>query len=139
MKANLRVQTLGSAGKIWEDGDFETCKMDAYCHELSEEVEKERRLDPVRIVCCWEEQRENKKLGPNGDKIHEARLIMKYGGLTWTDPDKDENGVSFTRRVQHPKEMYFEKKRGANAYHILATRDDYDSECGQKVESGYNA
>ena len=37
-----------------------------------------------------------------------------------------DNDVHFTCRTQNPNEIYFEKKRGANGYHIFAMKGGYD-------------
>ena len=109
MKAQLSLKKLAAGGKLWEDDDFETCKMDAYCSEITDSLSTAGQVQPLRIVRCWVEGWEKKKVGPEGDSILEARLIRKYGGLQWTDPDPDEANVQYTRRTQHPDSMFFEK------------------------------
>ena len=46
----------------------------------------------VQVVCCWEEEWEKMKVGPSGHVKLEARLVRKYRGLKWLDPDKDKEG-----------------------------------------------
>ena len=36
MKCRNRVKKLSVAGVLWEDNDFESCKLDEYCHETEQ-------------------------------------------------------------------------------------------------------
>ena len=47
--------------------------------------------------------------------------MSKYGGLRWIDPDNN-----YTLRVAHPTNMAFNKQRGENKHHILATLEGND-------------
>ena len=51
----------------------------------------------------------------------QARLVRKYGGLQWLDPD-DEYSI----RTAHPDMMYFQKDRGNNRYVVFAMKEGYD-------------
>ena len=76
---------LSTAGKLWEDEDFQSMKMDAFCKEirdlLEEEVVEEEEEQPVWIPRLWKEKWEKKKLGPQGNQILEAHQMNKYSGL----------------------------------------------------------
>ena len=65
-------------------------KMDEHCKEIENalEIDKRIRKSKIRVVKTWVEGWENKVLGPSGDEVFEARLVCKYGGLKWFDPDK---------------------------------------------------
>ena len=71
-------------------------------------------------------------LGPSGEYIFEARLIRKYGGLEWFDPD---DNVEFTA---HPNKMHFEKRRGNNWYLILGILDGFNLDYDENHESNVN-
>ena len=122
-KAKARRAKLTSAGKLWDDEDFTFCKMDPLCNEIVESLRSDDLAagGDLRIFRAWEETWEQKRIGPNGDPLHEARLLKKYGGLVWLDPDNE-----FSRRTAHPEHMFFEKKRGNNRYHVFAIKDGYD-------------
>ena len=68
------------------------------------------------IFHAWVYTREKKNLGPIGDPLFEARLVMKHRGLKRLDTDNN-----YTLQVVHPNKMYFNKQREKNKYHILAT------------------
>ena len=113
---------LSSAGKLWSDDNFQGCKMDVFCNEIIDSLEAPQSNDgEVRIFCAWIENWERKNLGPTGDPIFGARLVSKYGGLKWLDPDNN-----YTLQVAHPNKMSFNKLRGDNKYHILATLEGCD-------------
>ena len=115
------IQQKKMAGKLWDNKDFEVCKMDPYCSEINEALKDKREEENIRVFRAWEESWEKKKVGPGGDYLLEAKLVKKYAGLKWLDPDSE-----MSRRVAHPKQMFFDKKRGNNQYHILACMDGYD-------------
>ncbi len=48
-KACARVEKLSSVGKLWEDADFKTMKMDLYCKDMWEALEVGAK-DPRRMV-----------------------------------------------------------------------------------------
>ena len=63
-RAQARAMKLSTAGKLWDDEDFESMKMDAFCKEirdsLDEEVVEEQDEQPVRIFRLWKEKWEKK-------------------------------------------------------------------------------
>lgn len=122
-RAKIKYARLSSAGKLWDDDDFIGCKMDGYCREIIESLETQvdNDVDDVRIFRAWVEEWEKKTIGPQGDVIFEQRLVRKYGGIKWLDPDNN-----FSVRVSHPERMSFTKARGNNKYDILATMNGYD-------------
>jgi hypothetical protein len=54
MRAQARMTRLSSAGKLWDDDNFASMKMDEYCKEIRESVHKEEV--PVWIVRLWQER-----------------------------------------------------------------------------------
>lgn len=114
-RARHKEKKLQAAGKIWTDEDFESLKLDVHCKEIIEKT-NEFAKPSVRIFRCWEEEWEKAKLGPNGDVVLEARLVHKYAGIKWLDPDN-----KYRVCEAHPDKMHFEKKRGNNQYLIFAT------------------
>ena len=55
MRAQARQSKLSSAGKLWDDKDFESMKMDHYCKEIKDSLETTDEREPLRIVRLWEE------------------------------------------------------------------------------------
>ena len=117
--AQARMTKLAAAGKLWEDDDFASMKMDPFCKEIKESLEAEQMEKEVRILRLWQERWELEKIGPNGNLILEARLTKKYKGLKFFDID-DNN------RVMTVHKMIFQKKRGNNLYHVFATMDGFN-------------
>lgn len=120
-RSRHREKKLLTAGKLWTDEDFESLKLDVLCKDV---VETALSLPnkPLRIFRAWEEEWEKVPISANGNDVLEARLVRKYGGIKWLDPD---NGHRLC--IAHPNNMFFEKKRGNNKYLIFATYKGYDT------------
>jgi hypothetical protein len=88
-RAQARMTKLAAAGKLWEDEDFASMKMDPFCKEIKESLQAEQTKKEVRILRLWQERWELEKIGPNGDLILEARLTKKYKGLKFVDIDEN--------------------------------------------------
>jgi hypothetical protein len=85
LRARARVAKLSSVGKLWEDGDFKTLKMDLYCKDMMEALEIDT-TQPKKILRNWQEtkekkRKEKKKLGPQGDILLRKWLKKKYVGF----------------------------------------------------------
>jgi len=126
MKAQTRITRMSCAGKLWTDDDFKCCKMDDFCGDIEANLAREKaaRDNEVRNFRAWQEQWEKKKLGPNGNKIFEARLLRKYGGIKFVDIDTTPHRVFKV----HPSTMWFEKERGNNHYSVVGILDGFDLE-----------
>ena len=94
---------LAAAGKLWDDEDFASMKMDPFCKEIKESIQAEQNEKEVRILKLWQERWELEKIGPNGNSIWEARLTKKYKGLKLVDIDEN-------KRVMTAHKMIFQKK-----------------------------
>ena len=124
-----RMKTLTKVQKLWNEKDFESLKLNSFCLELGVETQVEK--DKVhRNFRAWEERWEKKTIGPKGDVVQEARLLRKYGGIKWFNPDRN---MVFTARTDM---MYFEKKRGDNQYHIFGVADGYDLKVDRDKQPG---
>ena len=129
LKAEARGRTLAQVQKLWSEKDFASLKLNSLCLELG--VETQMESEKVnRIFRAWEETWEKKKIGSTGDKVQEARLLRKYGGLKWKNPDKN---VVFTGRTE---KMIFEKKRGNNQYHVFGVADGFDLDVEKEKQPG---
>jgi hypothetical protein len=126
MKAQMRITRMSCAGKLWTDDDFKCCKMDDFCGDIEADLAREKaaRNNEVRNFRAWQEQWEKKKVGPNGNKIFEARLLRKYGGIKFFDIDTTPHRVFKV----HPSTMWFEKERGNNHYSVIGILDGFDLE-----------
>jgi hypothetical protein len=113
---------LSSAGKLWDDDDFESMKMDEYCKEIRESVDKEEI--PVQIVRLWQERwKTSRRLGPRGDPILEAKLNKKYQGLKLIDMDSPDLKVLTVHTS-----MVFRKKHGDNKYDCVCILPGFNLE-----------
>lgn len=124
MRGQIRTTKLSSAGKLWDEKDFQSMKMDEYCKEIEDglQVDKAVRSGKTKIFKAWRERWEMEKIGPNGDIVLEAWLLRKYGSIVWFDPDSQQIFKA------HPTKMHFEKKRGDNQYNVFGMLEGYKVE-----------
>jgi hypothetical protein len=80
LRARARVAKLSSVGKLWEDGDFKTLKMDLYCKDMMEALEIDA-TQPKKILRNWQEMKEKKELGPQGGILLRKWLKKKHAGF----------------------------------------------------------
>lgn len=130
-RSRHRENRLRIAGKLWEDEDFQTLKLDFYCGEIVAAAQSLPSA-PVRIFRAWEEEWEKVPVGPGGDERLEARLVFKYRGLRWLDRDE-----GFRLVMSHPEKMFFDKKRGNNKYMIFATYEGFDNDKPLEEQGDY--
>jgi hypothetical protein len=55
-RAQARMTKLAAAGKLWEDEDFASMKMDPFCKEIKESLQAEQTEKAVRILRLWQER-----------------------------------------------------------------------------------
>ncbi len=118
-RAQAWMTKLAVAGKLWEDEDFASMKMDPFCKDIKESLQAEQTKKEVRILRLWQERWELEKIGPNGDLILEAHLTKKYKDLKFVDIDENN-------RVMTAHKMIFQKKCGNNVYHMFAMMDGFN-------------
>lgn len=131
-RAQARAMKLSTAGKLWDDDDFESMKMDMFCKDirdsLGDEVVEEQDVQPVRILRLWKERWEKKKQGPKEDQILEARLTNKYVGLKLCDIDEGN-------RLMTIHKIIFVKQRGNNGYQAFATLPGFNPNIGDNEDA----
>jgi hypothetical protein len=53
----LRWTALSAAGKLWDDNNFTSMKMDEYCKDLEAKVgDVDISMIPTRVVRLWQER-----------------------------------------------------------------------------------
>ncbi len=57
MRGALHQTDLSTAGKMWDDIDFVSMKMDEYCKDLEARVgDVDEPMIPTRVVRLWQER-----------------------------------------------------------------------------------
>jgi hypothetical protein len=110
--AQAKMINQATAGKLWDDGDFTSIKMDLYCRDIQELLQVEPL--PPRHVCLSKEQWETHTSGTNEDVKLKARLEKKYSGLHLYDKDYDSRLLTCAK-------IHFHKTRGNNRYCIFCS------------------
>jgi hypothetical protein len=55
-RAQARMTKLAAAGRLWEDENFTSMKMDPFCKEIKESLQAEQTEKGVRILRLWQER-----------------------------------------------------------------------------------
>jgi len=117
VKARAKAETLSSAGKLWEDADFKSLKMDEYCKDMVEALDANAR--PTKMFRNWQETWERKPVGANGDVLLLERLQLKYIGFKL-----DENEGDHRVFTVHAIELKKEPRR--KFYQLVAVTKEFD-------------
>ncbi|KAL3777223.1 hypothetical protein ACHAW5_007656 [Stephanodiscus triporus] len=115
--ARARAEKLSSAGKLWEDADFKSLKMDEYCKDMVEALDASAR--PTKMFRNWQETWERKPVGANGDVLLLERLQLKYIGFKL-----DENEGDHRVFTVHAIELKREPRR--KFYQLVAVTKEFD-------------
>ena len=131
-RAQAEINKRALAGKLWEDGDFASMKMDLFCKDIQESLEEsEEDVIPARHVQLWRERWEVHTKSPSEDKQLKEHLLRKYASLKLYDRDYDNRELTCIKR-------YFQKERNdANRYCILAAMAGYDPDKDDLDEENY--
>ena len=118
-KADARRERMARAGRLWNDDDFETMKLEQFGIDVDVLSGAKK---PKRIFRAWMEDWES----PDAEKgkfckIHETRLVQKYMGLKWLDADN--NNVLTTA---HTERVCHYTKGPYKGYWIVGTREGFD-------------
>ena len=118
MKARSRQEQMSSVGKLWTEEDFRCLKMDVFCGDIAESLEKDARMATMRIFRNWNERWQHPPdgLSPRGDDILEERIRKKFLGmkLLWS------NNLFWIHSV------VLRKKRGDNKYVLIAINESFE-------------
>ena len=92
MRGALRRTALSAAGKLCDDNNFASMKMDDYCKDLEAKVGNvDKPMIPTRVVRLWQERWEvPRRLEGKGHVQLVARMEKKYIGLKL---DETEEGL----------------------------------------------
>jgi len=102
---------------FWRDEDFETAAL----HEETKKSVKKHK----KVLRLWIEDWEKEAIRKKDDR-NETKLLQKYGGLVWEDPDC--GGMKFTACGTH---LHWQKKTARQkdfGYCIIGLREDYNED-----------
>ncbi len=108
------------AGVVWDDDDFKMLGLDPCCLLLDVATDDEIKWRPTCIFQAWLEDWEEVNTSVHGDVVLEQKILRKYGGLKFVNPD---SGKEFT---VHQDWASFEKEKGNNCYELFCTLDGFD-------------
>ena len=108
--ANNHGDTLKTT---WDDDDF----ADPGLEDASVGRTQERK---TRIFRAWLESWET-EVQAKQDPVNEAKLLQKYGGLLWVDPD---HGHTF---MASREQMHWSQMRGSRGYCVKGLLESYDN------------
>ncbi len=90
MRGALHQTALSTAGKLWDDNDFPSIKMDEYCKDLEARVgDVDEPMIPTTVVRLWQERWEvPQRPAGKGHAELIARMEKKYIGLKLDEMEK---------------------------------------------------
>ena len=118
IKSRAKQMKLSSAGKLWEENDFKSLKMDEYCKDMWESLDGEERH--WKMFRNWQETWEQKKIGPSGDVMLQEKLKVKYVGLK-LDENEGERRIFTIHAVQ------FVREHRKKYHRIVAVTIEFDT------------
>jgi Protein of unknown function (DUF 659) len=99
-KARALKEEKEQSTELWNEKDEEfQLGLENFEADEAHGVAQGRRLNPRRLFYAWREDWE-KLSEKNNDVIHEAKLLRKYGGLRWLDPDSKKMFVAETENME---------------------------------------
>jgi hypothetical protein len=101
----------------WDDDDFECLGLTKFGVNVDDLIGNKK---PKRIFCNWLEDWEEDIMYKQ-DPSNEHKLLKKYAGLSWYDPDQD---VVVTACTKH---MKFIRQRKIREYNVPVYFEGYDS------------
>ena len=119
VKARAKQTKQRFAGKLWEENDFKSIKMDEYCKDVWQSLDGADKR-PIRVFRNWQETWEKKKLGPTGNVMLHEKLKVKYVGLKL---NKNEG----YHRIFTVHEVQFVRETQRKYYRIVAVLKEFDT------------
>ena len=101
--------------KIWTDEDFNV--------ECNQEKLLPVNAKPRRIFKAYVEEWEQAAIVKR-DIVNETKLLKKYGGLTWTDPDNNNVVLYSDKKALHWSRV---TKKDGGGYCVRAVGPGYDA------------
>ena len=119
VKTRAKQTKLSSAGKLWEENNFKSLKMDEYCKDMWQSLDGADER-PARIFRNWQESWKKKKLGTTGDVMLHEKLKVKYMGLK-VDENEGEHRIFTVHAVR------FVRETRRKYYQIAAVLKEFDT------------
>ncbi len=72
-----------SVGRLWTEKDLHYMKMDVFCADIADSLDKDARIQNMKTFCNWNKdwQQPSKGVGPRGDAVLEERLQKVFWGI----------------------------------------------------------
>jgi hypothetical protein len=73
VKPHNRDDQRSSVGRLWTEEDIHCMKMDVFCADIAEPLNKDARIQNMKTFCNWDKewQQQSKGVGPRGDAVLE--------------------------------------------------------------------
>jgi hypothetical protein len=117
MKARSRQQHMSSVGKLWTEEDFHTMKMDLYCGDIADSLDRDNRMATMRIFRNWNERWHHPAhgLSARGDELLEERLKNNFLGIK----------LIYDEKMVWIQNVVLRKKRGDNKM-LIANNEKFE-------------
>jgi hypothetical protein len=80
MKLRNRDDQRSSVGRLWTEEDLHCMKIDVFCADIADSLNKDARIQFMKTFCNWNKdwQQPLKGVGPRGDVILEKSMSCRY-------------------------------------------------------------
>ncbi len=90
VKPHNRDDQRSSIGMLWTKEDLHCMKMDVFCADIADSLDKDARIQNVKTFHNWNKdwQQPSKGVDPRGDAVLEERLKKKFLGIKLIHKEK---------------------------------------------------
>ncbi len=118
VKLRNRDDQRSSVGRLWTEEDLHCMKMDVFCADIADSLYTDARIHNMKTFHNWNEdwQQPPKGVGPRDDAVLEERLKKIFLVIKMIYKEK----LFWIHLVE------FHKKKGKNAYYLIAINEHYE-------------
>jgi hypothetical protein len=118
VKLRNRDDQRSSVGRLWTQEDLHCMKMDVFCADIADSLNKDARIQNMKTFLNWSKdwQQPLKGVGPRGDAVLEERFKKNFFEIKLICKDK----LFWIHSVK------FHKKKGKNGYYLISINKHYE-------------
>jgi hypothetical protein len=117
VKLHNRDDQRSSIGRLWTEEDLHCMKMDVFCADIADSLDKDVRIQRMKKFHNWNKdwQQPSKGVGLRCDSILKQRLKKIFLGIK----------LIYSEKLIWIHSVKFRKKKGSNCYYLIAIKEHY--------------